>query len=254
MCGRYLITSAPEAFRRLFRYAHQPNFPPRYNVAPTQPVPIVRVSAGEREFALVRWGLIPPWAKDPRTFSLLINARVETVNHKPAFRNAMRRRRCLLPADGFYEWKRDGGRSRPFCVRPRDRSPLAYAGLWETWMGPNGEETETAAIITTPANRDIAALHDRMPAILPPEAFDLWLDCGAVDALTASAMLTPAPEGLLEVYEVSPEVNRTVNDGAHLVEPLAASSAPPPEPAADAGAGPPKRKPKPESRQLSLFD
>jgi putative SOS response-associated peptidase YedK len=170
MCGRYLITSAPEAFRRLFGYPEQPNFPPRYNVAPTQPVPIVRVVEGARQFALVRWGLIPPWVKDPRAFSLLINARGESVNDKPAYRNAMRRRRCLFPADGFYEWKNDGTRRRPHFVRPRDGGPIAYAGLWESWTGPNGEEQETAAIVTTTASRDIANLHDRMPVIVPPEA------------------------------------------------------------------------------------
>ena len=123
MCGRYAITSAPEAFRRLFGYREQPNFPPRYNVAPTQPVPIVRIMEGERQFALVRWGLIPPWVEDPRKFTLLINARGESVNDKPAFRNAMRRRRCLFPADGFYEWKDDGRRKRPYVVRPKDRGP-----------------------------------------------------------------------------------------------------------------------------------
>src|SRR3979409_2083310 len=114
MCGRYCITSAPEAIRALFRYREQSNFPARYNVAPTQPVPIVRMAEGEREFALVRWGLIPAWVKDPRGFSLLINARAESVLDKPAFRNAMRRRRCLIPADGFYEWKQDGSRKRSF--------------------------------------------------------------------------------------------------------------------------------------------
>src|SRR6478736_735535 len=114
MCGRYLITSSPEAFRRLFGYGEQPNFPPRYNVAPTQPIPVVRLVDGRRTFALLRWGLIPSWVKDPRGFSLLINARAESVLEKPAFRNAMRRRRCLIPADGFYEWKRDGARKRAF--------------------------------------------------------------------------------------------------------------------------------------------
>jgi putative SOS response-associated peptidase YedK len=146
MCGRYLITSSPEAFRRLFRYEEQPDFPPRYNVAPTQPIPIVRMAEGKRQFALVRWGLIPPWVTDPRNFSLLINARGESVNDKPAFRNAMRRRRCLIPADGFYGWKEQGGRRRPYCVRPKDGGPVAFAGLWETWSGPNGEEMETAVI------------------------------------------------------------------------------------------------------------
>ena len=126
MCGRYLITSAPEAFRRLFRYREQPNFPPRYNVAPTQPVPIVRVVEGERQFALVRWGLIPAWVKDPRAFSLLINARAESVNDKPAFKNAMKRRRCLILADGFYEWKTEGTRKRPYVARPKEGGPIAF--------------------------------------------------------------------------------------------------------------------------------
>src|SRR5678810_1055298 len=137
MCGRYCITSAPEAVRALFRYREQPNFPARYNVAPTQPVPIVRMVEGERQFALVRWGLIPPWVKDPRKFTLLINARAESVNDKPAFRYPMRRRRCLMPADGFYEWQTEGGLKRPYCVRPKDRGAIAFAGLWETWIGPN---------------------------------------------------------------------------------------------------------------------
>jgi SOS response associated peptidase (SRAP) len=119
MCGRYLITSAPEAIRALFRYAEEPDFPPRYNIAPTQPVPIVRLDKGGRSFALMRWGLIPAWVKDPHTFSLLINARGETIGEKPAFRNAMRRRRCLFPADGFYEWRAEVGRKRVFCIRPR---------------------------------------------------------------------------------------------------------------------------------------
>ncbi|MCC6778814.1 MAG: SOS response-associated peptidase [Hyphomicrobiales bacterium] len=227
MCGRYLIISAPEAFRRLFAYLEQPNFPPRYNVAPTQPVPIVRVVEGERHFALVRWGLIPPWVEDPRRFSLLINARAESINDKPAFRNAMRRRRCLFPADGFYEWQDDGGRKRPFCIRPLDRAPIGFAGIWETWMGPNGEEMETAAIVTTAANREIAGLHDRMPAILPPEDFDSWLDCVRVDALAAAELLRPAADGLMESYEVSPAVNRAVNDGPELLAPASGEPAPP---------------------------
>jgi putative SOS response-associated peptidase YedK len=248
MCGRYLITSAPEAFRRLFGYPEQPNFPPRYNVAPTQPVPIVRVAegAGEfaREFALVRWGLIPPWVKDPRAFSLLINARGESVNDKPAFRNAMRRRRCLFPADGFYEWKSDGMRKRPYHLRPRDGSPIAYAGLWESWMGPNGEEMETAAIVTTHASRDIAHLHDRMPVVVPPDAFEFWLDCRNVDATTAAALFLPAREGLFEAYEVSPAVNRVENDSPDLIAPYSADAEPP---------APAKREKKKDERQGSLF-
>ena len=247
MCGRYLITSAPEAFRRLFGYEELPNFPARFNVAPTQPIPIVRVLEGARQFALVRWGLIPPWVKDPRKFTLLINARGESVNDKPAFRNAMRRRRCLVPADGFYEWKNDGGRKRPYCVRPRDGGPIAFAGLWETWMGPNGEEMETAAIITTTANRELAGLHDRMPVIVPPEAFNLWLDCSNVDATIAAALFVLAREGLLDAYEVSPAVNRVANDGPQLIEPVSAAAAAP------AVKEPAKRAKKKDERQSSLF-
>jgi putative SOS response-associated peptidase YedK len=248
MCGRYLILSSPEAFRRLFGYREEPSFPARYNVAPTQPVPIVRMRDGERQFALVRWGLIPPWVKDPRAFSLLVNARAESVNDKLAFRNAMRRRRCLFPADGFYEWKDDAGRKRPFCVRPRGGAPVAFAGLWETWMGPNGEEMETAAIITTQANRALCALHSRMPAVIPQRAFDLWLDCGAFDALTATALLEPAPEDLFGAYEISTAVNRTANDGPTLIEPVTPSQAePPPRPRRTAARAN-------DERQPSLFD
>jgi putative SOS response-associated peptidase YedK len=224
-----VIASAPEAFRRLFGYADQPNFPPRYNVAPTQAVPIVRQFEGQRRFALVRWGLIPSWVKDPRTFSLLINARGESVVEKPAFRAAMRRRRCLFPADGFYEWKAEGARKRPYFIRPKSGGPLAFAGLWETWTGPNGEEQETAAIVTTNANRTCAAIHDRMPVIVEPAAFDLWLDSSKVDATTAAALIAPAPEGLLEVYEVSPAVNRVANDSPALIAPAVETPATPVE-------------------------
>jgi putative SOS response-associated peptidase YedK len=245
MCGRYLITSSPEAIRALFRYREEPDFPPRYNIAPTQPVPIARLDNGVRAFALVRWGFIPAWAKDPHTFSLLINARGESIGGKPAFRNAMRRRRCLFPADGFYEWKSETGRRRPFCVRPRDGRPVGFAGLWETWMGPNGEELDTACIVTTTANRLLAPIHDRMPVVIAPEAFDLWLDCAKVDAETAAALIVPAPENLFEAYEISTAVNRTANDSPAVLAPLGSQ----PSPAAPMVA---KAKKK-DDRQGSLF-
>jgi len=233
MCGRYTIIASPEALRALFRYEEQPNFPPRYNVAPTQPIAIVRLVDGKRHFALVRWGLLPSWVKDPKTFTLLINARGETAAEKPAFRAAMKRRRCLIPADGFYEWQAVGNRKRPFYVRAKSGAPLAFAGLWETWTGPNGEELETAAIVTTRANRTLSPIHDRMPVIVPPEAFDLWLDGATVDATTAAALIAPAPEDLLVAYEISTAVNRTANDNPKLLEPVGPSqSAPAPQPAA----------------------
>ena len=253
MCGRYAITSAPEAIRRLFGYVEQPNFPPRYNVAPTQPIPIVRLVDGKRRFALVRWGLLPSWVKDPKAFALLINARGESVNDKPAFRNAMKYRRCLIPADGFYDWQRQGRGRRPFYVSLKGGGPFAFAGLWETWSGPNGEEMETAAIVTTAASRSIARIHERMPVMLEPEAFELWLDCGKVDAQTASALIAPARDERLQVHEVSAAVNGVANDDASLVEPappqVAAVGAKPME---DRTTGR-KRRAKKDDGQPSLF-
>jgi len=244
MCARYVITSTPAVIRALFGYDEQPNFPPRYNVAPSQPIPIVRLADGRRQLALMRWGLIPAWVKDPKKFSLPVNARGESVLEKPAFRNAMRRRRCLIPADGFYDW-RDGTPRRPYYVRPKTPGqPMALAGLWETWTGPHGEEVDTAAIITTRANQTLAAVHDRMPVIVPPEAFNLWLDCAKVDATTAAALIAPAPEGLLECYEVSTAVNKVANDDPHLIEPASASEETEPV----QKQAPPKR-----DEQLSLF-
>jgi putative SOS response-associated peptidase YedK len=250
MCGRYVIATDPKAIREMFGYAQMPNFPPRYNVAPTQPVPVVRMAEGKREFALLRWGLIPSWVKDPRTFSLLINARAESVLDKPAFRNAMKRRRCLLPADGFYEWKREGERKRPYFVRLKSGQPMAFAGLWETWAGPNGEEMETVAIVTTTASRSIAHIHERMPAIIMPDAFDFWLDGARVDAPTALALIVPARDTLIEAYEVSPAVNHVANDSPSLIEPVGAQATQ----EAPAAAAPvkPAKKPK-DDGQASLF-
>ena len=246
MCARYVITSPAQAVRALFGYAELPNFPRRYNVAPTQPIPIVRLNGGKRSYALVRWGLLPSWVKDPRGFSLLINARGESVLDKPAFRNAIRRRRCLLPADGFYEWS-DATPRRPYFVRPKSGAPIAFAGLWETWCGPNGEEVDTATIVTTQANRLLAPIHDRMPVIVPSDAFNLWLDCANVDATTATALFAPAADALLEWYQVSKVVNRASNDSPELILPA---------PASDDTAGEAPDKPvkgKDSDDQLSLF-
>jgi putative SOS response-associated peptidase YedK len=243
MCGRYTITATPEVLRALFGYDEQPNFPPRYNIAPTQPIPIVRLVDGKRHFALVRWGLLPSWVKDPKKFTLLINARGETVCEKPAFRVAMKRRRCLIPADGFYEWQAGGARKQPFYIRAKSGAPFAFAGLWETWTGPNGEELETAAIVTTAANKTLAPIYDRMPAILAPDAFDLWLNAANVDPKTAEALIHPAPENLLEAYPISAEVNRVANDNPKLLELFVPNTepAPAPKPKAAAKRAPMKR-------------
>src|SRR3954471_19418654 len=224
MCGRFVITSAPEALRKLFGYIDQPNFPPRYNIAPTQPIPVVIIDNGTRQFRLMRWGLVPAWVKDPRGFALLINARAETVTDKPAFRNAIRRRRCLIPADGWYEWSQSE-RKRPCFIHRRDDQPFGLAALAETWSGPNGEELDTVAIVTTAAGADLATLHPRVPVTIAPGDFGRWLDCAGDDAADALALLAPPAAGEFVGHEVSMRVNRTANDDAQLILPISAEQA-----------------------------
>ena len=244
MCGRFAITLPPDAIRAVFRYAEQPNFPPRFNIAPTQPVPVVRLErepggAKQRHFVLVRWGFLPGFVKDPKDFPLVINARAETVAEKASFRNALRRRRCIFIADAFYEWRRpEGGRrkgappAQPFLIRRRDGLPMAFAGLWETWGGPNGEEIDTACIVTTSANGSIAAIHDRMPVILEPEDFDTWLDCEEHDADEAGRLMKPADDDVLEFWPISTAVNKVGNDTPEIQEPVGPVERPaPPAPA-----------------------
>ena len=220
MCSRYSLTSPHEAVRSYFKYKNEAAFPPRYNIAPTQPVGIVRVSErGEREFQLVRWGLIPSWVKDPREFTTLINARAETALEKPSFRACMKYRRCLIPTDGFYEWTGPKGAKRPHLIRPKGGGPFAMAGLWEAWLGAEGSEMETMAILTVAANRTVATIHDRMPAILAPGTFDAWLDMRGTPADEAAELLLPAQDALLETIEVNPKLNNPRNDGPELQEP-----------------------------------
>jgi putative SOS response-associated peptidase YedK len=220
MCGRFVITSPPAAIRQVFGYAEQPNFPPRFNIAPTQPVPVVILDQGARHFRLMRWGLVPAWVKDPKKFTLLINARSETVQDKPAFKNAIRRRRCLIPADGYYEWHVSADRKRPYFIYRADRKPFGLAGLAETWVGPNGEEVDTVAIVTAPASPDLAVLHHRVPVTIAPDAFDRWLDCSSDSAEGVMAMLTGPEEGEFAWHEISTGVNHVANDDAQLVLPI----------------------------------
>jgi putative SOS response-associated peptidase YedK len=215
-----MLSSAPETLQKQFGYGERREIPPRYNIAPGQPVEIVRQVAGKRELVPMRWGLIPSWVKDPREFALLINARIEGILDKPSFRNAIRRRRCLVPADGFYEWQKTARGKRPFAVRPPAGGPIAFAGIWETWADRDGGEFDTMAIITCPANKTLAKVHDRMPAVVPPEHFDAWLDVEKVDAETALALLGPAPEDFFEAFEVSTRVNKAENEGPELIKPL----------------------------------
>lgn len=243
MCGRYIIASSPEALRRLFGYSEQPNFPPRYNVAPTQPVPVVILENGARQFRLMRWGFLPAWVKDPGKFALVINARSETVLEKPSFRNAIKRRRCLLPADGYYEWQASPARKRPFFIRRRDGAPIAFAGVAETWAGPNGEEVDTVAIVTTAANPEMAMLHERVPVTIAPSDFDRWLDSNVSDADEAITMLVAPSRGTFVWHEVSTAVNRVANDSADLILPCS------PEDIAIAEAA--SKKPKERAKKVS---
>lgn len=220
MCGRFVITSPPAAIRQVFGYAEQPNFPPRYNVAPTQPIPVVILENGARHFKLMRWGLIPAWVKDPRQFSLVINARSEGVREKPAFKNAIKRRRCLIPADGYYEWHTADGRKRPYFIHRRDGALFGLAGLAETWMGPNGEEMDTVAIVTAPASPDLAVLHHRVPVTIASGDFERWLDGLNHDADSVMALLVGPEVGEFGWHEVSTRVNAHANDDAQLTLPI----------------------------------
>lgn len=235
MCGRYVFTSPFEAVVRLFGVdeVHGDPGPPRYNVAPSQEVPVVRLSPytpkGEppaRELTLLRWGLVPFWSKDETGGHRMINARAETVAEKPAFRQAFRKRRCLVIADGFYEWKKAAAAKEPWFVRARDGEPLAFAGLWEHWDGKRSEAPlESCALITSRANAFMRPLHDRMPAILAAPARDAWLDpeCPPSRLL---GLLEPAADGHLEGWPVSRRVNSPFNDGPELLEPAASGSDP----------------------------
>ncbi len=219
MCGRFAITSPPEAVRAYFRYAEQPNFPPRYNIAPTQPIPIVTMGRDARHFRLARWGFLPGFVKDPKDFPLIINARAETLGQKPSFRAALRRRRCLVPADAWYEWRAEGkGRKTPFLLRRRGAGLMGFAGLWETYADPLGGEIDTACIVTTSANGATVAIHDRMPALIEPEDYDAWLDPDETRAPPLH-LLRPADDDAIAFFAVSPLVNRTANDGPEIQKP-----------------------------------
>lgn len=227
MCGRYVITSPPEAVKALFGHVDRPNFPARHNIAPTQPVPIIRSGAGGREFVLVRWGLVPSWMKEFPTQRPLINARSETLFEKPSFKRAVLRRRCLFPANGYYEWQRAGkGAAKPYFIHQKNNDLFAMAGIWEHWQGADGSEIETAALITTQANETLASIHHRMPVILDLAAQKLWLDEPDVSAKEIQAELKSAPDDLFAAHPVSSRVNAVSNEGFDLVEPIEEEEAP----------------------------
>ncbi|HXP74905.1 MAG TPA: SOS response-associated peptidase [Stellaceae bacterium] len=225
MCGRYLLKAPADALRRAFGFVEQPNLMPRYNIAPTQDAPVIRERRepkGERTLQMLRWGLIPWFAEDMKGGARLINARSESIAAKPSFREAFRKHRCLVPADGFYEWRAEGKLKQPYLIQRRDREPFAFAGLWERWV-PKTQPPEPAyidsfTIVTTDANALLKPLHDRMPVILAPEDCARWLDRGSSEA-ELKALLKPAPEDLLGYFPVNPRVNAAAPDDAGLIEP-----------------------------------
>jgi putative SOS response-associated peptidase YedK len=221
MCGRFTLEKSIGELATLFQLPEAPDLTGRYNIAPTQPIAVIRAAeSGEgRELAIVRWGLIPAWAKEPGALPLLINARAETAAVKPAFRAALRRRRCLVPADGFYEWQRQGNQKQPFHMRRRDGQPFALAGLWERWEGPDGC-IDSCALLTTTANDLMSPIHDRMPVILDPHQFDLWLDPALQDAELLQDLLRPYPSEVMMAYPVPSLVNNARNENPQCVLPL----------------------------------
>ena len=221
MCGRYMITSAREAIKRVFDVPTLFELAPRYNVAPTQEVPVVRLQEGERELVMLRWGLIPSWAKDPEIGNRMINARAETVPEKPSFRAAFRRRRCLVVADGFYEWqKRPHGPKQPYYITVGNGGPFGFAGLWERWSDPiEGYLVESCTIVTTMANERLEPIHDRMPVIIDPSDIDAWLDTSGNPAI-AQALLAPYPAERMSAYPISRRINNVKNDDPACLEPL----------------------------------
>jgi putative SOS response-associated peptidase YedK len=223
MCGRYRLSRRKQIIEEHFdSVSGEEDWIPRYNVAPTQPVPIIRQHPKEplRDLSLVRWGLIPSWAKDASGAAGMINARSETAASKPAFRDALNSRRCLVPADGFYEWARTRAGKQPYCFEVNDGELFAFAGLWERWKDPSGNWIKTCSILTTTPNTVTAAVHDRMPVILSSDDYDLWLDPGFTDVTAVSEMLKPYDARLMRCYPVSTRVNQAANDDEECAKPV----------------------------------
>ena len=222
MCGRFTLTDPDADLAVQFNLPEIPEMSPRYNIAPTQPVAAVRIAPGTalREMVLLRWGLIPFWAKDLSIGARMINARSETVAEKPAFRAAFRRRRCLVVADGFYEWQKQNGAKQPYHIRLQDTRPFAFAGLWEHWEGPDGSEIESCTLLTTQPNDLLKPLHNRMPVILHPRDYNLWLDPEIQDTSALRPLFHPYPPHDMEAYPVSRWVNSPDNDEPRCIQPL----------------------------------
>ena len=223
MCGRFRLSRRKQIVEEHFdAVPSQEDWSPRYNIAPTQPIPVIRQNPKEpiRELSLMRWGLIPSWAKDPSAAARMINARSETASTKPAFRDALKSRGCLIPADGIYEWKRDGKNKQPYCFEVGEGQLFALAGLWDRWRDPSGNWIKSCSILTTTPNAVTAPVHNRMPVILDPDGYELWLDPGMKDVGVASDLLKPYDARLMRCHPVSSRINHVANDDEECSAPV----------------------------------
>lgn len=220
MCGRFVLENIPEQLMKVYRLSSPPDLSPRYNVAPSQQIAVVRQqNGGDRELAMMQWGLIPSWAKDSAIGYKMINARSETAHEKPSFKQALRSRRCIVPVSGFYEWEKKGKEKIPHYIHLRDGDIMSLAGLWETWKSPEGERIETCTILTTAANSLLKPLHDRMPVVLHNEEFDLWFNRDVDDINLLAELFHSYPSDRLEEHIVSKEVNSPSNDSPECIVP-----------------------------------
>lgn len=223
MCARYTRSFPPNVFAQLVRAATALELPPAYNVCPSNDVLVARTAAdGGRELALLHWGLVPHWSQGPDPKYAMINARADSVATKPSYRDAFKRQRCLIAADGFYEWRPMGKLKQPYYFRLRGGQPFAFAGVWDRWERDGQAPIESVAIITCAANALVAGVHDRMPVIIPPKHYDLWLERNIRGGAALESLLKPYPDTLMEMHPVSRAVNSPTNDSAQLIEPLAA--------------------------------
>lgn len=223
MCGRYRLSRRKQIVEQYFDSpSDEQDWAPRYNIAPTQPVPVIRQHPKEpvRKLSLMRWGLIPSWAKDPAVGASMINARSETAHEKPAFRDALKSRRCLIPADGFYEWVRTPKAKQPYCFEVNGGNLFAFAGLWDGWKDSDGNWIRTCSILTTTPNAVTSAVHDRMPVIVDPNSYDLWLDPGVQNVAEVSELLKPSDARLMRCYPVSSRINHVANDDEECCRPV----------------------------------
>jgi putative SOS response-associated peptidase YedK len=220
MCGRFVLTTTTDQIQQSFGVEDVPSIASRYNIAPTQNVLVIRQNGGGSRYAgMLRWGLIPHWAKDPAIGNKMINARSETAHEKPSFRNPIRYRRCLIPASGFIEWSQENGSKQPWYIHRKDGAPLAFAGIWDAWKRPEGT-IDSCSILTTSANTLVAKIHDRMPVILSASEYDQWLDRQITEAKQLETLYAPFPSDLLEAIPISTNINNPRHDSPDCLEPL----------------------------------